>query len=130
MEQVTKLDVYTQSTEYDIDMGMSSYESLLIVANKVNELVTTINSYIDTLNTKEKSDDITNNRKLDSVGNFTGKLNNIGVNDVLYNIDNALSLCKEIIQYANDRIIVTGIYDGGIAGDPTPPEYIIDGGLI
>jgi len=87
------------------------------------------NKYADLNTRKENSDDITNKRKLSSIGDFTGTLSSHTQASLFSDINNALSLCQTIIDMVNDRESIGTIYDGGNYVDTIPPTITIEGGL-
>ena len=100
------------------DNEFSIYELLLKTMEKVNEIIDNINNKDDYLlkliNLKEDSKDITNKRKLDEKGNFTGKLFGRQVQRVLASVDNS----RDKINY------LTNQFSDGQTG------FVIDGGFF
>lgn len=108
----------TTSKNFVFDNEFSIYELLLKTMEKVNEIIDNINNKDDYLlkliNLKENSSDITNKRKLDEKGNFTGKLFGRQVQSVLANVDSN----KNKIEY------LTNQFSDGQTG------FVIDGGFF
>lgn len=106
------------SKNFIFDNEFSIYELLLKVAEKVNEIIDNINNrdehLLKLINLKENSSDITNKRKLDEKGNFTGKLFGRQVQSVLASVDNS----RDKINY------LTNQFSDGQTG------FVIDGGFF
>lgn len=100
------------------------------VAQKLNEALDVINEGIVSIEGKEDSDNITNNRKLSPNGNFTGMLNGKSIFSVLADINDSLSLAKTIIDMVNNRESIGTIFDGGFFIDTEPSTFTIEGGLF
>lgn len=106
------------SKNFVFDNEFSIYELLLKTMEKVNEIIDNINNkdehLLKLINQKEDSKDITNKRKLDEKGNFTGKLFGRQVQSVLASVDTS----KDKINY------LTNQFSDGQTG------FVIDGGFF
>lgn len=127
------------------DNSYSLYELVNTAVKKINEVIDFVNGFqsqITGLNTKfddkvaslearkENSIDITNNRKLSVLGNFTGTILGRTILSIFSDIDNSLSLSQTLIAMVNSRESIGTIYDGGNFVDTDPPTITIEGGLF
>lgn len=116
---------------YDFDKEeLSSIELAGRTAEKVNEVVEIVNTVDGRIKGKEDSENITVNRKLSSLGNFSGTLLGRTILSIFTDINNALSLSQTIIDMVNDRESIGTIYDGGSFLETDPPTITIEGGLF
>lgn len=95
---------------------------------KMNEVIDHVNGVQADIDSRERSENITRNRKLSPEGDFTGTIRGRSTVLVLGDIKDSLSLSETIIEMINARESIGGIYDGGLFGDTYSNE--IDGGMF
>jgi hypothetical protein len=98
-------------------------------AGKVNECVDSLNQYDAQINLREKSDDITNKRKLSVKGDFSGTILGRTIASIFSDIGDSNTLVKQLIGMVNKRESIGTIYDGGNYLDVEPPITSIEGGI-
>lgn len=94
--------------------NMSTYEKLCYVIDKIKELIEFSNGWQAQLDQKEDSLNITNARKLDTSGNFTGTW----FGETFLSIFSQVGLNNDLIKY------LTGQFSDGQTG------FVIDGGFF
>lgn len=131
MIEPIKFQVPSFERRFDFDTEeLTQLELSGRTAKKTNEVVELVNTFDADLKTREKSDDITNKRKLSPTGNFSGTILGVAVLKILTDISDALSLVKTLISMVNNRESIGTIYDGGYFLESDPPVINVEGGLF
>lgn len=106
---------WSRQTMFD-GQELSMLELSAKVAQKVNDMITTVNDFTATIAGKEDSSNITIARKLSSQGNFTGLLGGMAVTAVLDEMNNNKDQLQFIAQQFSDG--QTGfVINGGFFSD-------------
>lgn len=108
--------------------GSLNGESVTSVLANIDSIESNIDVVESNVALKENSLNITNIRKLDNTGNFTGKINGKTTTQVLADIDSSLSLANTLISLVNARESIGTIYDGGSFSETSTPT--IEGGTF
>lgn len=119
----------TNQTVYDTEQK-TALELTAATAAKVNELVDEVNQVDAKIAAKEDSSNITNGRKLDNKGNFTGTWFSETYQSITAKINDALTTAKWCLNAINNRDYYDGVFDGGLFTDPAVYDIEIDGGVF
>lgn len=122
--------IFSRQTIVDSE-ELTSLELVGRSTQKVNDIIDLVNTFQNQLDSKENSDNITNNRKLSLTGNFTGTLNGESIIKVLTDIASSLSLVLELEDIVNNSRDALGyIIDGGLFTQTDPADFNLDGGIF
>ena len=126
MITIQKLSGYYQMGKaFIFEQSLSVYELTLKTIEKTDEIIDNLlsldglvaSNYTDLNSRKENSVDISNNRKLSAVGNFTGTINGRQSLDVLAEVDTS-----------TDQIaFLTGQFSDGVTGLVIECGFFTDG---
>jgi hypothetical protein len=112
---------------FQFDNKLSVYESLCALVTYVNNTINLVNQLESGLAVKENSLNITNSRKLDNNGNFTGMLSGNKVSDIITLIvgnDQQIKYLVDQFETGQTGLVIDGgyfedeeinkNYDGGV----------------
>jgi len=108
------------------DEGMSDTEILGACVAKINEVGENVANFLQLLASKESSDNLSKNRKLSLLGNFTGKWNGKTEPEMEQLITQNYSLYQMVINAINTGVPIDRISSGGFYLDTD--SYIIESG--